>query len=71
MAGSNAETNGIMEELIRDFKDFKGTTEKTEKNVKTEKKVFFIRYFSKFGYTELKVPIFRKLSDFSVVKSEK
>ena len=24
MAGSNAETNGIMEELIRDFKDFKG-----------------------------------------------
>ena len=24
MAGSNAETNGIMEELIRDFKDFIG-----------------------------------------------
>ena len=24
MAGSNAETNGIMEELIRDFKDLKG-----------------------------------------------
>ena len=24
MAGSNAETNGIMEELIRDLKDFKG-----------------------------------------------
>ena len=43
MAGSNAETNGIMEELIRDFKDFKGTTEKTEKNGKTEKKILFIR----------------------------
>ena len=28
------------EKLIRDLKDLKGTTEKTEKNGKTEKKVF-------------------------------
>ena len=49
---------------IKDLKDFKGTTEKTEKNGKTEKKDSFHPMILK------NFPNFRKISDFSVVKLE-
>jgi len=49
------------------LKDLKETTEKTEKNGKTEKKVFYPKILKKIGYAELKVPIFRKISVISVV----
>jgi hypothetical protein len=46
------------------LKDLKGTTEKTEKNGKTEKERFFSSDDSH------NFSIFRKISDFSVVKIE-
>ena len=59
------------EKFIKDLKDFKGTTEKTEKNGKTEKKDSFHPMILKnLATPSEKFPIFRKFSVFSVVKSE-